>query len=110
MSTVLTTFEWVYGSTQLAAVFLSVVAGVIALSLIHLAARQPLLRAWRYLVWALVLFTLEEIIGALRTFGVVPVLHTEYAWVSHVVPTFVLVFLIAALLNQLNINRGWYLD
>ena len=106
----LTTYEWVYGIAQLSAVFLSIVAGVLALSLMRNASRQPLLRAWRYMVWALVLFTIEEIVGALRTFGVVPSLHTEYAWVTHVIPTFVLLFLIAAILNQLSVNRGWYLE
>ena len=106
----LTTVEWAYGISQLSAVFLALVAGGIALSLVKLARRQPLLRGWRYLVWTLVLFAVEEVVGALRTFGVVPSLHTEYAWITHIIPTFVLIFLIAALLNQININRGWYLE
>lgn len=101
----LTSFEWAYGIAQISAVFLSVVAGVIALSMFMIAKQQPLLRGWRYLVWALVLFAAEEIVGALRTFGIY-----ESAYLTHVIPSFLLMILIAALANQININKGWYRD
>ena len=99
----LSPYEWAYGISQLSAVFLAVVAGVIALSMFVIARRQPLLRGWKFMVWALVLFAAEEIVGALRTFGIY-----ESPYMTHVIPSFVLAILIAGLINQININRGWY--
>ena len=98
----LTLYDWIYGIAQLAAAFLSIIAGVIALSMFRAARQQKILSAWKLIIIALVLFTIEEILGALKTFGVY---STPY--LTHVVPSFILAFLIAALVKQKNINRGW---
>ena len=97
----LTPYDWIYGITQLAAVFLSIVAGFIAISMFQQAARSKYLAAWKPMLIALVLFVVEEILGVLRTFGI---WSTPY--LTHVVPSFILVFLIAALVKQINITRG----
>ncbi len=98
----LTGYEWIYGIAQLATAFLSIIAGFIAIGMIGKAHQQKLFRAWRFLLFALVLFTLEEIFGSLKTFGIYSTPH-----LTHVIPSFILVFLIAALVAQIQINKGW---
>ena len=98
----LTYFQWIYGITQLAAVFLSIIAGGIAIHVFK-QSKHGHLKAWKFLMVALLLFALEMIFGALKIFGI-------YAnpWITHVIPSFILVFVIAALLTQINIAKGWY--
>ena len=98
---VLTAYDWAYGISQFAAVFLSIIAGVIAISMFSTAHKERLLHAWRFMIVALVLFTVEEILGALKTFGVYSTPH-----LTHIVPSFILAFVIIALVSQININRG----
>ena len=97
----LTPYDWIYGITQLATVFLSLVAGFIALSMFQKAAQAKYLAAWKPMLIALVLFVIEEILGVLRTFGI-----WSTPFLTHIVPSFILVFLIAALIKQINITKG----
>ena len=97
----LTRYDWIYGITQLATVVLSIVAGFIAITMFQHAAQKKYLAAWRPLIIALVLFVIEELFGILRTFGI-----WSNPWITHVVPSFILLFLIASLLKQINITRG----
>ena len=98
----LTNYEWIYGIAQLAAAFLSVIAGILAVNLFNSSKKQKLLRAWRYLMIALVIFAVEEVVCALKTFGVYSTPH-----LTHVIPSVILAFLIAAVVVQININKGW---
>lgn len=84
----------------MAAAILSVFAGLIAAQFFILSSKRKNLSAWRFLAIALILFTIEEILGTLATFGV---FVTEY--LTHVVPTFILGFLIAALVKQICVNQ-----
>ena len=97
----LTTYDWIYGITQIAAVILSLIAGAIAISLFRAAVRRKSLGAWRFLSITLILFAFEEVLGTLQVFGVY---QTPY--LTHVVPTLILGFLIAALVKQITINEG----
>lgn len=99
----LTVYDWIYGSLQLGAVFLSVIAGFIALSMFKTAIRKKFLKAWIYLIPFLVLFALEEIFGALRTFGIY-----YNPWITHVIPSLMLGLAITALVAQINAIKGWY--
>jgi len=98
----LSLYDWVYGSGQIGAVILSLVAGFIALTMFKAAHARKQLRAWRYLLWALVFFTLEEFAGALKTFGI-----WSTPWLTHVIPSFILALLIVALVIQIQITKGW---
>ncbi len=98
----LTIYDWVYGSGQIGAVILSFVAGGIALSMFKAARQRRLLRAWRFLIWALVLFVIVETVGALRTFGV-----WSSPWLTHVLVSMILGFLIAALIVQIQAPTGY---
>lgn len=81
---------------------LSIIAAIIAISMLTMARKRKVLGAWVYLLIALLLFTAEEVIGGLKVFGI---FDTPY--LTHVIPSFILVFLIIALAKQININRGW---
>ncbi|MBD3304025.1 hypothetical protein GF343_02685 [Candidatus Woesearchaeota archaeon] len=97
-----TAYEWIYGIAQFSAGFLSVVAGIIALSMFRAARQNKILRSWRFLIIALVLFAVEEVIGALKTFGIYETPH-----LTHVIPFFILLFVIAGVLAQIKITKGW---
>ena len=98
----LTTYDWVYGSGQIAAVILSFVAGGIALTMFKAARQRKMLRAWRFLIWALVFFALIEFFGALKTFGI-----WSTPWLTHVIPSAILACLIAALIIQIQVTKGY---
>jgi hypothetical protein len=96
----LTLYDWIYGVAQLAAAFIAIAAGILAIKVYMLAKKQ--LRAWKPLSIALVLFMIEEILGALKAFGVY---STPY--LTHIIPSLILAFLIVALVQQTLITRGW---
>ena len=98
----LTAIDWIYGIAQLAAGFLAIIAGFIAISMLGKAHQVKLFKAWRFMLIALVLFAVEEILGGLKVFGIYSTPH-----LTHIIPSFILAFLIAALAVQININRGW---
>ncbi len=97
----LTTYEWFYGTATIAVVFLSIVAGVLALSLFKAAFRKKELKAWRYIIFTLILFAVAEIFGALKIFGVYSTPHITHVLVGVVLATF-----IAAVVSQIYVNRG----
>ncbi len=97
----LTPYDWIYGITEITSVLLSIFAGIIALSLFEASTQRKYLAAWKPLIIALVIFAIEEIVGALKVFGI-----WSTPWLTHVLPSFILIFLIAALLKQINITRG----
>jgi len=98
----LSVYDWVYGIAVLVAVFLSIVAGFLAVSLFEKSSQRKVLGAWKPLIVALMLFAVEEVLGALKVFGV-----WKTPYLTHVVPSFILVFLIAALIRQTNVTRGY---
>ncbi len=98
----LTTYDWIYGSGQIGSVILSFVAGIIALTMFRQARQRKSLRAWRYLLWALVFFAVEELVGALKTFGI-----WSTPWLTHVIPSIILAFLIIALIIQIQVTKGY---
>lgn len=93
-------YDWIYGIAVLSALFLSFIAGFIAVTLFKSSERRYL-GAWKYLIVALVLFAFEEFFGALKVFGIY-----QTAWITHVIPSFILVFLIVAIVKQINITKG----
>jgi len=98
----LSVYDWIYGIAQLAAGFLAIIAGFIAISMLGKARQQKILKAWRFLLVAAILFAIEEVLGALKAFNVYSTPH-----LTHIVPSFILAFLIAALAVQINVNKGW---
>jgi hypothetical protein len=97
----LAVYDWVYGITTLTVVFLSIIAGFLAVTMFKSAAHRKYLAAWRYLIVALVLFAVVEFVGTIKIFGI-----WSTPWLTHVIPSFILVFLIVSLITQINITRG----
>ncbi len=92
--------EYISGVIEIAVVFLAIVAGLIAATLFEASKKKQLL-AWRPLIVVLILFAVEEVIKALRSFGI---WSTPY--LTHVIPSFILGLLIWALVMQIKISRG----
>jgi peptidoglycan/LPS O-acetylase OafA/YrhL len=91
--------QFIEGVLQIANVFLSIVAGIIAASLFKSSTRHKLLKPWRYLIAVLILFALVLIFGALRSFNIF-----ESPFITHIIPTVMLALLIVALVQQINIS------
>ena len=92
--------HYLEGILKIANVFLVVVAGFIAISLIRISNKRKDLKPWLYLIVALVFFAVQEILGALRAFKIY-----ESAYLTHIVPTVMLGLLVTALIQQINLKR-----
>ena len=92
--------QYLEGILKVSNLFLSVVAGIIAISLFKASGKKGN-RPWRMLIFALVFFALQEIFGALRAFNIF-----SSPYLTHIIPTIILIFIIAALLLQINIKKG----
>lgn len=88
------------GILKIAGVFLALAAGVIASTLFSNAWKRASMRSWMPLIFALVLFAVQEILGALRAFNI---FSTTY--LTHIIPNFILGLLIAAVVMQINIKK-----
>ena len=88
------------GILQIANVFLAVVAGVQAATLFKLAWKKEFFKAWRALIFALLLFAIVEILAALRAFGVYSTPH-----LTHVLTSVILILLIFAVIMQIDVKK-----
>ena len=92
--------EQLEGILKIANLFLAIVAGFIALGLFRASRKKEILRAWKVLIFALVLFSIQEILGALRAFSIY-----ESPFLTHIIPTVILGLLITALVFQINLGE-----
>ena len=93
--------EYLEGILKIANLVLASIAGFIAISLIKKSEKRKELNAWVWLIVALVFFAIQEILGALRAFQIF-----ESSYLTHIVPTIILVLLVIALLKQIYIQKG----
>ena len=89
--------EYLEGILKIGNLFLSLVAGIIAISMLKVSHQKKDLRPWLLLIAALVFFAVQEILGALRAFGIY-----ESPFLTHINPTIILALLILALSLQIN--------
>ena len=89
--------EYYEGVIKIANIFLSVVAGVIAMNIFRVSRKNRFLKPWYILVFVLILFAVQEILGALRAFNIYSTPH-----LTHIVPTIILGLLIWALVLRIN--------
>lgn len=92
--------DYIVGLLKIANLLLALVAGVIAANLFRSTRKKKELKPWTYLIIGLILFVVQEILGALRAFQIF-----ESPYLTHIVPTILLAFLIIALIMQINIHR-----
>ena len=85
------------GILKIANLFLALVAGIIAISLIKLSRKSKNRNSWYLLIIVLILFAVQEILGALRAFSIF-----SNPYLTHIVPTAMLMLLIWALILQIN--------
>jgi len=91
--------EFYEGLLKITNAILSVIAGYIALGLFKVSGQRKELKPWKALIIALIFFIIQEILGALRAFGIY-----ESPYLTHIVPTVVLGFLIYALVAQIQVT------
>ena len=87
------------GLIKIANVVLSVIAGYIALSLLKVSSERKELMSWKALIFALIFFMIQEILGALRAFNIF-----SSPFLTHIVPGIVVGFLIYALALQIHVG------
>ena len=87
------------GILKIANIFLSGIAGGLALTLIKGSFKKRDLRPWLVLIGALVFFIVQEILGMLRAFEVY-----ESPFLTHLVPTIILILVLWALFAQLRLS------
>ncbi|MEM4282445.1 MAG: hypothetical protein QW559_03525 [Candidatus Woesearchaeota archaeon] len=95
-------YDWIYGIAQLAAAFLAIVSGFLALSMLNVSQQKKILKGWRWLIFAIIFFVAIEFVGALKTFGI----YHAAPWLTHVFAGVVVIFLIAALATESHIKAG----
>ena len=86
------------GILKIANLMLSVIAGVLAITLIKSSEKKDL-RPWLILIAALVLFAVQAILGALRAFNIF-----SSPYLTHLVPTIILILVLWAISAQLKIS------
>ena len=98
----LTIYDWLLGIALISALVLSLFAGVIAVMMFGKTTKKRYLRSWRWMLMALGFFVIQEIVASLKVFGIF-----STPWLTHVIPSFILISLIAALVSQINITKGY---
>ncbi len=93
--------DYLEGLLKLVNVFLSIIAGVIAITLFKVSNQRKHLRPWKILIIVLVLFAIQEIFGALRAFDIF-----ESPYLTHIIPTAMLGLLIITLLFQIGVHKS----
>jgi hypothetical protein len=79
---------------------LSIVAIIIAVPLIKKSKNVILVAYWRYLLTALILFAIFQIVSNLRTYGII-----EIPYFTHIITFFILLFLLITLVKTEYVAR-----
>jgi len=93
--------QYLVGILKIANLVLAFVAGILGLSLIKVSRKKKELNAWVLLIIALIFFAIQMILGALRAFKIF-----ETPYLTHIVPTIIVAFLMVALIKQIDIQKG----
>jgi len=93
-------YLYLYGTLQIANLFLAIVAGSMALTLFKVSHEKKHLRPWKVLIAALIVFAVLEVVGALRSFGIF-----TSPFLTHILTTCILGLLILALTMQLRVGE-----
>lgn len=93
--------DYLEGLLKIANVFLSIIAGIIAITLFKASNQRKHLKPWKILIIVLVLFAIQEILGALRAFDIF-----ESPYLTHIIPTAMLGLLIITLLFQIGVHKS----
>ncbi|MBS3136193.1 hypothetical protein J4401_04505 [Candidatus Woesearchaeota archaeon] len=89
--------DFLEGLLKISNLVLSVIAGIIAASMFKISQERKSLRAWKVLIVVLLLFVVQQILGALRAFGIY-----SSPFLTHVNVSILLGFLIYAMALQIH--------
>lgn len=89
------------GILKIANLVLALVAGVAAATLFKKAWEKSELKAWRFLIFALILFAFQEALGALRAFNIF-----SSPYLTHVNVSVILGLLICAVVVEIGIKKN----
>ena len=93
-------YLYMYGTFQIANLFLAVVAGAMAATMFKASHEKEHLRPWKILIAALIVFAVLEVVGALRSFGV----YTS-PFLTHILTSLIVGLLVFALVMQLRVGE-----
>ena len=93
--------QYLEGILKIANLVLALIAGIMGIGLIKISRKRKELNAWILLIIALIFFAVQMILGALRAFKIF-----ETPYLTHIIPTIILVLLIVALLKQIHIQKA----
>jgi len=92
--------QYLEGILKIANLFLSFVAGYVAIIIIRMSGKKKELVPWKILSFALIFFAVQQILGALRAFNIF-----SSPYLTHIVPTVILGLLIFCLALQINLYK-----
>lgn len=92
--------QYLDGILKIANLFLSIVAGYFAITIISMRGKKKELIPWKVLSFALIFFAVQQALGALRAFNIF-----SSPYLTHIVPTIILGLLIFCLTLQINLYK-----
>ncbi|MFC1768863.1 hypothetical protein ACFLZX_03800 [Nanoarchaeota archaeon] len=90
---------FIEGVLKISNIILALIAIIISVSMFALRTKEETLRPWKVLIFVVIFFAIQEILGALRAFQIY-----ESPFLTHIVPTIILGLMIRALILQQNLN------
>lgn len=97
-----TTYDFVYGATQLSALFLSAILLLISFISLAKTLETKNLSSWNFLALMAVLFFIQQVFTTLSSFGI----YTTN--ISQFIPSIMIGLLIAGIMRQKAILKGCY--
>ena len=94
------TILFIEGIVKIANFIIAIIAGAVTLSLIRHAEEYKVLRAWKVLIVVLILFVVQQVLGALRAFQIF-----TSSFLTHIIPSFMLGFFIWAIVIQMGVVK-----
>ncbi len=92
--------QFIEGILKIANLFLIFVAGGIAISMFKISGKNEYLRPWRILIVVLLLFVIQQVLGALRAFAI-----WESPYLTHVNVTIMLGLLLYTLIHMYYLEK-----
>lgn len=92
--------QFIEGILKIANLFLIVVAGGIAISMFKASGKNEYLKPWRMLIIALLLFVVQQVLGALRAFAI-----WESPFLTHINVTIILGLILYTLVQMYYVDE-----
>jgi len=94
--------ELIEGLLRIANLFLSIVAGILAITLFKISHKKEYSNPWKVLMITLVVFAINQILNAIRAFDIYPLPY----YITEIVPTIIIALMITAVVMQIYVSKG----